>query len=129
MSTTQEVTEHKFLVDLLNIWSRWSFTLCHFLMVDPVVLKILNSRTWKNLKSSVVIFQALETSPASLTSVVSATSLASTASKAQFPKKNPYPNGLIITGTEITITGIFSGMDHQKSYFSLRHGIFSDGGC
>ena len=50
-------------------------------------LKLLNSRTWKTLKSAVVIFQALETSPASLTSVASATLLASTASKAQFPQK------------------------------------------
>ena len=53
-----------------------------------VVLKIINSRTKMTLQSSVVIFQALETSPASLTSVASATSLASTASKAQFPPKN-----------------------------------------
>jgi hypothetical protein len=47
-----------------------------------LVLKLLNSRTWKTQKSTVVIFQALETSPASLTSAASATSLASTASKA-----------------------------------------------
>ena len=55
-----------------------------------LVLKLLNSRTRKTLKSSVVIFQALETSPASLTSVASATSLASTASKAQFPQKTSW---------------------------------------
>ena len=42
---------------------------------------------FKNLEDSAVIFQALETSPASLTSVASATSLASTASKAQFTQK------------------------------------------
>ena len=42
---------------------------------------------FKNLEDSVVIFQALETSPASLTSVALATSLASTASKAQFTQK------------------------------------------
>ena len=42
---------------------------------------------FKNLEGSAVIFQALETSPASLTSVASATSLASTASKAQFTQK------------------------------------------
>ena len=41
---------------------------------------------FKNMEDSVVIFQALETSPASLTSVASATSMASTASKAQLPK-------------------------------------------
>ena len=54
------------------------------------VLKLLNSSTWKILKSSVVVFQALETSPASLTSAASATSLASTASKAQFPQKTSW---------------------------------------
>ena len=72
-----------------------------------IILKLLNSRTWKTLKSSVVIFQALENSPASLTSAASATSLASTASKAQFPKKLLDPDGLIITGTKITNTGHF----------------------
>ena len=56
-------------------------------ILDP---KLLNSRTWKTLKSSVVIFQALETSPASLTSAASATSLASTASKAQFSQKTSW---------------------------------------
>ena len=40
-----------------------------------LVLKLLNSRTWKTLKSTVVIFQALETSPAS---------------KAQFPQKTSW---------------------------------------
>ena len=53
-----------------------------------LVLRLLNSRTRITLKSSVVIFQALETSTASLTSVASAasaTSLASTASTAPFP--------------------------------------------
>ena len=51
------------------------------------VLKLLNSRIWKPLKSSVVIFQALETSSASWTSAPSATSVASTASKGQFPQE------------------------------------------
>ena len=50
-------------------------------------LKLMSSRTWTTLKSSAVIFQALETSAASLTSAASATLLASTASKAQFPQK------------------------------------------
>jgi hypothetical protein len=75
-----------------------------------LVLKLLNSRTWKTLKSTVVIFQVLETSPASLTSAASATSLASTASRAP-------------------ILVIFCGMDHQKSNFSLIYGTLSDGGC
>jgi hypothetical protein len=50
-------------------------------------IKLINSRSRMTLKSSVVIFWALETSAASLTSVASATSLASTASTAQFPQK------------------------------------------
>ena len=55
-------------------------------------IKIKTSNYWiqepgRLLKSSVVIFQALETSPASLTSAASATSAASTASKCQFPQK------------------------------------------
>ena len=53
-----------------------------------LVLRLLNSRTRIPLKSSVVIFQALETSTASLTSVASAASaisLASTASTAPLP--------------------------------------------
>ena len=49
-----------------------------------LLLRLLNYRTWMTLKTSVVIFQALETSAASLTSAASATSLASTAS---FPQK------------------------------------------
>ena len=52
------------------------------------------------MKSSVVIFQAQETSPASLTSAASTNSLASTASKASFPQKTYCSDGLIITGTE-----------------------------
>ena len=52
-----------------------------------LVLKLLNSRTKTTLKSSVVIFQALETSPASLTLVASASLLASTASKVEFPQE------------------------------------------
>ena len=47
----------------------------------------LNSRTWMTLKSSVVIFEPIETSAASVTSSASITSLASTASTALFPQK------------------------------------------
>jgi hypothetical protein len=56
------------------------------------------------LKTSLVIFQGLETSAASLTSVASAASLASTAI---FPQKRPDPDGL-------TNTGHICGMDNQK---------------
>jgi hypothetical protein len=45
--------------------------------------QIIELKHWMTLKSSVVIFQALETSPDSLTSAASATSLALTASMAQ----------------------------------------------
>ena len=51
------------------------------------VLKLLNSRIWKPLKSSVVIFQALETSSSSWTSAAFAASAASTASKGQFSQE------------------------------------------
>jgi hypothetical protein len=52
------------------------------------VLKLMNSRFRMTLKSSVVIFRALETSAASLTPAASAISLASTASTALFSQKN-----------------------------------------
>ena len=58
-----------------------------------LVLRLLNSRTRMTLKSSIVIFQALETTAASLTSaasVASATSLASTASTALFYQKTSW---------------------------------------
>ena len=50
----------------------------------------MNSRSRMTLKSSVVIFRALETSTAPLTSAASATSLASTASTALFPQKTSW---------------------------------------
>ena len=62
---------------------------------------------FKNLDDSVVIFQAIQTSAASLTSAASAASLASTASTALFPQNLLGPDGLIITGTKITNTGHF----------------------
>ena len=49
--------------------------------ISPQIIEL------KRLEDSAVIFQALETSPASLTSVASTTSLASKASKAQFTQK------------------------------------------
>ena len=50
----------------------------------------MNTRSRMTLKSSVVIFWALETSAVSLTTAASATSLASTASKALFPQKTSW---------------------------------------
>ena len=55
-----------------------------------------------------MIFQALQTSAALLTTAASAASWASTASTALFRKKNlPDPDGLIITDNKITNTGHF----------------------
>jgi hypothetical protein len=51
------------------------------------VLQLINSRSRMTLKSPVLIFQALETSAASLNSAASATSLASTALTALLPHK------------------------------------------
>ena len=71
-------------------------------------LKLLNSRTWMMLKTSVVIFQALETSTASLTSAASATSLASTP---YFLKNRPDP------GTKMTNTGHLLWNESSKPQF------------
>ena len=70
------------------------------------------------LQSSKVIFQALETSAASLTSVSSATSLASTASTALFSqKKLPDPDCLIILATKMTNTGPLLWIGSSKIQF------------
>ena len=99
-------------------------------------IRLLNSRSRMTLKFSVVVFQDLETSAASLTSAASATSLASTArvdtNSIYSPissKKLPYPDWLIINGTTMTNTGHFCGMDCQKSKFSLLYGTLSVWGC
>ena len=54
------------------------------------VLKLMNSWSRMTLKSSVVIFWALETFASSMTSAASATLLASTASTALFPQKTSW---------------------------------------
>ena len=92
---------------------------------QPPIEKVLKF----NMKSSVVIFWALETSAVSWTSAASATSLASTASTVYFLTKHPDPDGLIINHTKMTNSGHFFGMDHQKSKFSLIYGTLSVGGC
>ena len=87
------------------------------------VLKSLNSIIWKPLKSSVVIFQALETSSASLTSAASATSAASTASKWQFPQKKSDPDCLIIIDIKISNTGYFlwNGLPKIQFFTNIWH--------
>ena len=69
------------------------------------------------LKSSVVIFEPLETSAASLTSADSATSLASTASTALYPQFFPHPDDWIIPGTKMTNTGPFLWKGSSKFQF------------
>ena len=64
-------------------------------MILPIFFFFQNTKIsdiihFKNLDDSVVIFQALQTSAASLTLVASATSLASTVSKAIFPQKTSW---------------------------------------
>ena len=74
----------------------------------------MNSRILETLKSSVVIFQALETSSAELTSLASATSVASTAFKCQFPQKEFWSWW---SGTKITNTGHFVWNGPHKIQF------------
>ena len=50
-------------------------------------IELLNPRTWLTLKNSLVIFLALETYAASLTSAASETLMAWMTSKALFPQK------------------------------------------
>ena len=95
-----------------------------------LVLKLLNSRTRKTLKSTVNIFQALETSPASLTSAASATSLASTASTALFPQKTSWSRWFDHQWHENDqYRSFFCGMNHQEYKFSLISVSFSVRGC
>ena len=103
---------HDSVIFLQNIKRKWCYS-----------SNLLNSRTWKPLKSSVVIFQSLETSSALLTSVASATPLASTAYKAHLPKKLLDPDGLIITGTKITIAGNFlwNGTSEIQFFTKIWH--------
>ena len=91
-----------------------------------LVLRLLISRTRMALKSSLLIFQTLKTSAASLTSVASATSLASTASLySPISSKNFL---ILMVWSSITpkwpIVVIFCGMGSSKIK------IFTDiGGC
>ena len=83
---------------------------------------------FKNLDDSVVIFQALQTSAASLTSVASATGLNSLYS--HISSKNFL---ILMVWSSITpklpIVVIFCEMDHQKPNFALIYGTLSGGGC
>ena len=77
----------------------------------------MNSRTWMTLKSSVVIFQALETSAASLTQRPLQPHWPQQPLKPNFLKKLPDPDGLIITCTKITNTGNFLWNGSSKIQF------------
>ena len=92
---------------------------------DSTKMKIFQNikmnEKFKNLDDSEVLnsdFPGQKTSAGSMTSTASTTSVASMTFTASFHQKNTDPDSLIIPGTHMTNTS-FSGMDHQKSKFSL----------
>ena len=66
-----------------------------------LIIRLLNSRTWMPLKTSVVIFQVND-----LCNLIDLTGPKCLYSPF-FLKKHPDPDGLIITGTKMTKTGHF----------------------
>ena len=80
---------------------------------------------FKNLEDSAVIFQALETSPASLMSMAWQPHWPQQPLKPNLLKKLHDPDGLIITVSKKTITGNSLWNGSSKPHFSLRYGIFS----
>ena len=75
---------------------------------------------FKNLEDSAVIFQALETSPASLMSVAWQPHWPQQPLKPNLLKKLPDPDGLMITGTKITITVNFLWNGSSKIQFFTK---------
>ena len=67
-------------------------------------VELLNPST---LKTSVVIFKALDTFTASMTAAASATSMTSMTLTASFYQKNTDPDDWIIPGTKMTNNGPF----------------------
>ena len=95
----------------------------------PKIKIKLNSRTWMTPKSSVVIFEPLETSAASLTSPASVASLASATSTAPIYSKNFL--FLIIWSPLVPkwpTLALFCGISQEKSKFSLVSDTISVGG-
>ena len=84
----------------------------------------LNSRTWMTLKSSVVIFQALNFG--SLNGLYSLNNLHGLKVLYNLISwKNNARDGWILPGNQITNIGFFfCGMDYQKSKFSLKFAPF-----
>ena len=89
----------------------------------------MNSRTWMTLKSSVVIFQALELLQPHWPHQPLQPHWLLQPQKPYFTKVLPDPNDWIIPGTKMTNTGPFCEMDHQKSNFLLISDTLSVGGC
>ena len=80
--------------------------------------KYQNKVEFKNLSDIEVLssdFPGLRTSAVSMTSTASPTSMAAMTFTASFHQKNTDPDGLIISGTQTTNIGPFSGMYYQKS--------------
>ena len=92
-----------------NYFYQWYFQILPKKLFFQNIKIKLNSRIWMTMKSSVVIFQALEPP------------WPQWPWQSHFITKITDPDGLIIPGTQM-INAILvpsSGMDHQKSKFSL----------
>jgi hypothetical protein len=93
------------------------------------VLKLLNSRIWKTLKSSVVIFQALENSSSNWPHRPLQPHRPQQPLNANFLENNSDLDGLIITSTKITNTDHFlwNGSPKIQFFSNIRHSFW--GGC
>ena len=95
-----------------------------------LLIKLLNSRTWMTLMTSLVLFPDLK----NLWSLIDLGSLCNLNGLNSLYTSIPSKIILILMvwssmAPKWPIIVIFFGMDHQKSNFSLIYGTISDGGC
>ena len=95
-----------------------------------LLLKLLNSRTWMTLMTSLVLFPDLK----NLCSLIDLSSLCNLNGLNSLYSSIPPKIILILMvwssmAPKWPIIVFFFGMDHQKSNFSLIYGTLSDGGC
>ena len=95
-----------------------------------LVLRLLNSRTWMTLKTSLVFFPDLR----NLCSLIDLGSLCNLNGLNSLYSPISSKNFLILMvwsslAPQWPILVIFCGMDHQKFNFSLIYGTLSNGGC
>ena len=120
----QSIFKKVTLVGLNSLWQKkWQYSTWYFMILSTFFfylkhqnkvkffIELLNPST---LKTSVVIFTALDTFTASLTSAASATSMTSTTSKALFPQKLPDLDYCILPGTKMTNTDHFLWIGSSK---------------